>query len=325
MTSSFNDFDDFDSDLLQANTPAIQKVKAGSIKQENYIVGLIGVALVLASAWLPWMVVRLPGSSVTHLYDFTTGGGATTFYFLVALPILGGGIAWAAKQRAGLVVAAVSSMGLGVLALIVIAALSTVSSFIPNIGILGSEIATGRLSPGAGASICLIGCLLMGMVAIVEFGEMRGVGITLDIPFQQVFLLGGLIVGEVASHVPWTSIRITSGGPTVEVSGDGLIGSFFVQLLGWAAILIWMLSFLVSHKAVRGIALIVTSLVATARLAYAVLLWVSSAAAQSLVPDSVGNAINTTIEPGMIVTILLSLLVFVFVVLELVKKNSSTN
>jgi len=325
MTSSFNDFDDFDNDLVQLDSPAIQKSKSIFVKQENYVIGLIGVALVLASAWLPWVVVRLPGSSVTHLYDFTTGGGATIFYVLIALPILGGGIAWAAKQRIGLVIASVSSMGLGVLALVVVAALSTVSSFIPNIGILGTEIATGRVSPGAGASICLVGCLLMGMVAIVELGEMRGVGIPLDIPFQQVFLLGGLIVGEVASHVPWTSIRITSGGPTVEVSGDGLIGSFFVQLLGWAAILIWMLSFLVSHKAVRGIALIVTSLVATARLAYAVLLWVSSAAAQSLVPDSVGNAINTTIEPGMIVTILLSLLVFVFVVLELVKKNSSTN
>jgi hypothetical protein len=325
MNSSFNDFDDFDNDLVQLDSPAIQKSKSIFVKQENYVIGLIGVALVLASAWLPWVVVRLPGSSVTHLYDFTTGGGATIFYVLIALPILGGGIAWAAKQRIGLVIASVSSMGLGVLALVVVAALSTVSSFIPNIGILGTEIATGRVSPGAGASICLVGCLLMGMVAIVELGEMRGVGIPLDIPFQQVFLLGGLIVGEVASHVPWTSIRITSGGPTVEVSGDGLIGSFFVQLLGWAAILIWMLSFLVSHKAVRGIALIVTSLVATARLAYAVLLWVSSAAAQSLVPDSVGNAINTTIEPGMIVTILLSLLVFVFVVLELVKKNSSTN
>jgi hypothetical protein len=325
MTSSFNDFDDFGNDLVQLDSPAIQKSKSIFVKQENYVIGLIGVALVLASAWLPWVVVRLPGSSVTHLYDFTTGGGATIFYVLIALPILGGGIAWAAKQRIGLVIASVSSMGLGVLALVVVAALSTVSSFIPNIGILGTEIATGRVSPGAGASICLVGCLLMGMVAIVELGEMRGVGIPLDIPFQQVFLLGGLIVGEVASHVPWTSIRITSGGPTVEVSGDGLIGSFFVQLLGWAAILIWMLSFLVSHKAVRGIALIVTSLVATARLAYAVLLWVSSAAAQSLVPDSVGNAINTTIEPGMIVTILLSLLVFVFVVLELVKKNSSTN
>ena len=324
MTNSFDDFDDFDSGLLPVNTPAIQKRKSSFVKQENYVVGLIGVALVLASAWLPWVVVRLPGSSVTHLYDFTTGGGATSFYFLVALPILGGGIAWAAKQRAGLVVASVSSMGLGVLSLIVIAALSTVSSFIPNIGILGSEIATGRVSPGAGASICLIGCLLMGMVAIVEFGEMRGVGISLDIPFQQVFLLGGLIVGEVASHVPWTSIRFTSGGPTVEVSGDGLLGSFFVQLLGWAAIVIWMLSFLVSHKAVRGVALIVTSVVATARLAYAVLLWVSSAAAKSLVPDSVGNAIHSTIEPGMIATILLSLVVFVFVVLELLKKNDST-
>ena len=316
--------DDFDEEPFPTNSPAAKATHLNSIKQENYIIGLIGVALVLASAWLPWVVVRLPGSSVTHLYDFTTGGGATMFYFLVALPILGGGIAWAMKRRVGLVVSSISSMGLGVLALIVIAALSTVSSFIPNIGILGSEIATGRVSPGAGASICLIGCLLMGMVAIVEFGEMRGVGIPLDIPFQQVFLLGGLIVGEVASHVPWTSIRFTSGGPTVEVSGDGLIGSFFVQLLGWAAILIWMLSFFVSHKAVRGIALIVTSVVATARLAYAVLLWVSSAATQSLVPDSIGNAINTTIEPGMIVTILLSLLVFVFVVLELVKKNSST-
>ena len=120
MNSSFDDFDVFDSDLVQSNTPAIQKNKSGSIKQENYIVGLIGVALVLASAWLPWMVVRLPGSSVTHLYDFTTGGGATTFYFLVALPILGGGIAWAAKQRAGLVVASVSSMGLGVLAALLV-------------------------------------------------------------------------------------------------------------------------------------------------------------------------------------------------------------
>jgi len=316
--------DDFDEEPLLTNFPVAKATQFNSIKQENFIIGLVGVALVLASAWLPWVVVRLPGSSVTHLYNFTTGGGATMFYFLVALPILGGGIAWAAKKRVGLVVSAISSMGLGVLALIVIAALSTVSSFIPNIGILGSEIATGRVSPGAGASICLIGCLLMGMVAIVEFGEMRGVGIPLDIPFQQVFLLGGLIVGEVASHVPWTSIRFTSGGPTVEVSGDGLIGSFFVQLLGWAAILIWMLSFFVSHKAVRGIALIVTSVVATARLAYAVLLWVSSAATQSLVPDSIGNAINTTIEPGMIATILLSLLVFVFVVLELVKKNSST-
>ena len=316
--------DDFDEEPFPTNSPAAKATHLNSIKQENFIIGLVGVALVLASAWLPWVVVRLPGSSVTHLYDFTTGGGATMFYFLVALPILGGGIAWAMKRRVGLVVSSISSMGLGVLALIVIAALSTVSSFIPNIGILGSEIATGRVSPGAGASICLIGCLLMGMVAIVEFGEMRGVGIPLDIPFQQVFLLGGLIVGEVASHVPWTSIRFTSGGPTVEVSGDGLIGSFFVQLLGWAAILIWMLSFFVSHKAVRGIALIVTSVVATARLAYAVLLWVSSAATQSLVPDSIGNAINTTIEPGMIVTILLSLLVFVFVVLELVKKNSST-
>ena len=316
--------DDFDEEPFPTNSPAAKATHLNSIKQENYIIGLIGVALVLASAWLPWVVVRLPGSSVTHLYDFTTGGGATMFYFLVALPILGGGIAWAMKRRVGLVVSSISSMGLGVLALIVIAALSTVSSFIPNIGILGSEIATGRVSPGAGASICLIGCLLMGMVAIVEFGEMRGVGIPLDIPFQQVFLLGGLIVGEVASHVPWTSIRFTSGGPTVEVSGDGLIGSIFVQQLGWAAILIWMLSFFVSHKAVRGIALIVTSVVATARLAYAVLLWVSSAATQSLVPDSIGNAINTTIEPGMIVTILLSLLVFVFVVLELVKKNSST-
>ena len=316
--------DDFDEEPFPTNSPAAKATHLNSIKQENYIIGLIGVVLVLASAWLPWVVVRLPGSSVTHLYDFTTGGGATMFYFLVALPILGGGIAWAMKRRVGLVVSSISSMGLGVLALIVIAALSTVSSFIPNIGILGSEIATGRVSPGAGASICLIGCLLMGMVAIVEFGEMRGVGIPLDIPFQQVFLLGGLIVGEVASHVPWTSIRFTSGGPTVEVSGDGLIGSFFVQLLGWAAILIWMLSFFVSHKAVRGIALIVTSVVATARLAYAVLLWVSSAATQSLVPDSIGNAINTTIEPGMIVSILLSLLVFVFVVLELVKKNSST-
>ena len=316
--------DDFDEEPFLTNSPAAKATHLNSIKQENFIIGLVGVALVLASAWLPWVVVRLPGSSVTHLYDFTTGGGATMFYFLVALPILGGGIAWAMKRRVGLVVSSISSMGLGVLALIVIAALSTVSSFIPNIGILGSEIATGRVSPGAGASICLIGCLLMGMVAIVEFGEMRGVGIPLDIPFQQVFLLGGLIVGEVASHVPWTSIRFTSGGPTVEVSGDGLIGSFFVQLLGWAAILIWMLSFFVSHKAVRGIALIVTSVVATARLAYAVLLWVSSAATQSLVPDSIGNAINTTIEPGMIVTILLSLLVFVFVVLELVKKNSST-
>ena len=316
--------DDFDEEPFPTNSPAAKATHLNSIKQENYIIGLIGVALVLASAWLPWVVVRLPGSSVTHLYDFTTGGGATMFYFLVALPILGGGIAWAMKRRVDLVVSSISSMGLGVLALIVIAALSTVSSFIPNIGILGSEIATGRVSPGAGASICLIGCLLMGMVAIVEFGEMRGVGIPLDIPFQQVFLLGGLIVGEVASHVPLTSIRFTSGGPTVEVSGDGLIGSFFVQLLGWAAILIWMLSFFVSHKAVRGIALIVTSVVATARLAYAVLLWVSSAATQSLVPDSIGNAINTTIEPGMIVTILLSLLVFVFVVLELVKKNSST-
>ena len=84
--------DDFDEEPFPTNSPAAKATHLNSIKQENFIIGLVGVALVLASAWLPWVVVRLPGSSVTHLYDFTTGGGATMFYFLVALPILGGGI-----------------------------------------------------------------------------------------------------------------------------------------------------------------------------------------------------------------------------------------
>ena len=46
--------DDFDEEPFLTNSPAAKATHLNSIKQENFIIGLVGVALVLASAWLPW-------------------------------------------------------------------------------------------------------------------------------------------------------------------------------------------------------------------------------------------------------------------------------
>ena len=315
----WDEFDDVDVRL--ENTAAVSTT--ASVSSTNLVVGAVAAAIVIGSAWLPWIVVRLPGSSTTHFYDFTTGGGATLFYWLCVLPIVGGAIGWVAKSRIALLISATASSAMAVLAIVVIASMSSISGFIPNIGILGTELATGRISPGVGASACLIACVVLGTVAILEASELFGISLNAHFPYQQLLIIGGLAITELASHVPWSSIRFTDVGPTVEVSGDGLVGSFVIQFLGWAAMLLWLCAFVTRNRRVWMIASILSLVVASGRLVYVVILWLGTGIAHRVVPDSVGDVVQSHLEPGIFTTLAMVLGVYVLVILDLVGDRQS--
>lgn len=268
---------------------------------------LLCMIAVLASAALPWIAVRTPGSGEVHHYSLLTGAGLTTFFVFAAVPIVVGAILWAAGMRSGLVTAAVATTALNIVALTTVMIASWLSQFVPSLGLFGSKFASGRLSPGIGAALCTVAWLVLSLCALDEVSQVRGIQLVARFDKLALLVIGTVMLSDMASRVPWLRVNIAGGLTNFEIQGDGLVGSFLIGVLSWVSLIMWVLVLVLRHQGLRIAATVCSLLVGVGRLVYCTLPLLGLNVMRSLLPDGVGNQATITPLPALSVSAVVAL------------------
>jgi S1-C subfamily serine protease len=296
----------FDDGVPRVRTPEAPNRRVDPPKPRNSGLGGVEiVALVLpllaifVSAFIPWLVIRLPGLEREEVTLLELSGGRLLVILAAVLGTVGVGISMA-KPRIGLLLVAATGALVGWFAGLAIVTVGLIRGLIPNITIVGVDLADGLIGQGPGVVVGLGAMLVLsGEIARWYLPSGRQ-GARFD-----VFGLAALalvVALAAASHSRWVEVRSDAVGSGIAISGDSLFGSVIVGMVTWTAAVL-------AVGCIVGVPRIRTRLVSSVLLAVVVLktLQMIVLAAGStflgwLLPDKVGTVASTDLKAGLVVS-----------------------
>lgn len=192
---------------------------------------LPGVALV-ATSFIPWISIRLPGLEHTYLtLNELSGGrflvGLVAVLMLVGLPLS------LVRFRVGSVFLALASGLFGWFAGLAVVTLGLIRTLIPDVALADIDVVDGLIGQGPGVVLAL-------GAAIVLSAELARGFVGADRNQRQSGVYGllalVLIIGlAAANHSRWVVVESEALNSQIAISGDSLFGSVIISVLTWGA------------------------------------------------------------------------------------------
>jgi S1-C subfamily serine protease len=263
---------------------------------------LPGVALI-ASSFIPWISIRLPGLEHKYLtLNELSGGrflvGLVAVLMLVGLPLS------LVRFRVGSVFLALGAGLFGWFAGLTVVTIGLIRSLIPDFALAGIDIADGLIGQGPG--------VVLGLgSAIVLSAELARSFVGADRTQRQSGVYGLLalilVIGlSAANHSRWVVVDSDALNSQIAISGDSLFGSVIISVLTWGAG-----AFAAGHLA--GIAAAKSRILAVLLILLAVLkalqlivVWAGTSFLDWILPSSVGDVANLDLRAGFFFSVVLA-------------------
>jgi len=279
-------------------SPRSESVATGVTPQRDAlaIVGALLPAIALvASAFVPWISIRLPGLEHKYLTLNELAGGRFLVGLVTVLLVVGIPLS-AVRHRAGSVLMAIGVALYGWFAGLAILTIGLIRSLIPDIAIAGIDIADGLLGQGPGVVLAL------GAAVILSTEVSRGFsGTVLTTRGSNLFGFLSLIVIiglAAANHSRWVVADSETLNSQIAISGDSLFGSVIISILTWgaAAFAAGLLAGIPAAKPrVLAVLLVVMTLFKALQL---VVVWAGTSFLDWTLPNRVGEVASLELRAG---------------------------
>lgn len=260
------------------------------------LLGIIlpGVALI-ATSFIPWISIRLPGLEHKYLtLNELSGGrflvGLVAVLMLVGLPLS------LVRFRVGSVFLALAAGLFGWFAGLAVVTIGLIRTLIPDVALAGIDVADGLIGQGPGVVLAL-------GAAIVLSAELARSFVGADRNQRQSGVYGLLalvliVALAAANHSRWVVVDSDALNSQIAISGDSLFGSVIVSVLTWGAG-----AFAAGHLA--GIAAAKSRILAVLLILLAVLkalqlivVWAGTSFLDWILPSGVGDVANLDLRMG---------------------------
>ena len=295
-----SEFDDVA--ITRTATSAEVRVASRRVRPAHDIVLAAAAVAVLATAFLPWLIVRIPGrnSSTFSLVELT--GGRFLTGLTASLCAIGIVLQWRfARLSRALIVVGASLVGW--LAGIGLLALGLVRGLLPSLSVLGIDLSRSLLGPTYGLLLAFAGITLIGLrIATREHVVRR-----LESRTSLVVMAVSILLFAFHQSV-WLIADVGDSTSGLVVTGDSLFGSLPFSLGIWAALVLSALAFFRNrHALIRlaAIALLVASLI---KLLQTTVVWSGRGLLELLLPSSVESALNLDLRWTIFLSVVLALI-----------------
>ncbi len=282
------------------------------------------VVTVVACAFLPWLVIRLPNQQSTTLSLVDMTGGRVFTGLAVSMTAVGLVLYWR-FPKLGHTLLAIGAALVGWLAGIGLLALGLLRGLLPGLTILGIDLSRSLIGPSVGAFMAFAGVNLIGLrlVASNKSGEKLKSRISLLVVVSSLFLF-------VVHQSTWVVADIGGLSGRIVVTGDSLFGALLVTISLWISVVLASIGFIKVNQVFVRIAATSLLVAAAIKLAQTIIIWSGGGLIRLIIPNRVESAVNIDIRWTVLFTAVVALLsvalaIFIIVVGDRTLGNFNTN
>ncbi len=289
----------------------------------DYFLPLTVVAVV-ACAFLPWLVIRLPNQQSTtfSLVDMT--GGRVFTGLAVSMTTVGLVLYWR-FPKLGHTLLAMSAALVGWLAGIGLLALGLLRGLLPGLTIVGIDLSRSLIGPSVGTFMAFAGVNLIGLrlVASNKSGEKLKSRMSLLVIVSSLLLF-------VVHQSTWIVADLGGLSGRIVVTGDSLFGALLVTISLWLSVVLASIGFIKVNQVFVRIAAASLLVAAAIKLAQTIIVWSGRGLIRLIIPNRVQSAVNIDIRWTVLFTAVVALLsvalaIFIIAVGDRTLGNFNTN
>ncbi len=270
---------------------------SGVVKRDPLtVIGTILPAIaMIASAFVPWLSIRLPGLEHRYLsLNDLAGGrflvGLVTVLLIVGIPLT------TVRHRAGSVLVALGVGLYGWFAGLTVLTIGLIRSLIPDFALGGIDIADGLLGQGPGVVLALGAAIILSTEVSRSFTTtaLAARGSSLYGFFALIVIIGL----AAANHSRWVVADSQTLNSQIAVSGDSLFGGVIISILTWiaAAFAAGLLAGIPAAK--QRVLAVIMVLMALFKALQLVVVWAGTSFLDWTLPDRVGNVASLDLRAG---------------------------
>ena len=281
------EFDDLE-EVSEARKPSVSSTEGRElkVKSSNADLVLLSAALaVVASAFLPWLVVRIPGKKSTTFKLVEMSGGRILFGLSASLVVLGLALLWRFHSLARFLLVVGASL-VGWLAGIGLIALGLIRGLLPSLTVLGIDLSRSLIGPSYGVILAFIGVNLIGIQLIARTASVAHLKSQLSIT---ILIASLLLFGF--HQMTWAVVDLNSNAGQIIITGDSLFGALIVFLCIWSSALLSAVGFVKSNQVLIRLAAIALIFASIIKLFQIIILWGGRGLLTLLLPNKVDSAI----------------------------------
>ena len=299
-----SEFDDLE-EVSDARKPSvsISESREREFKSSNADLVLLSAALaVVASAFLPWLVVRIPGKKSTTFTLVEMSGGRILFGLSASLVVLGITLLWRFHSLARFLLVVGASL-VGWLAGIGLIALGLIRGLLPSLTVLGIDLSRSLLGPSYGVILAFVGVNLIGIQLIARTASVA----RLNSQMSTVIFIASLLLFAL-HQMTWAVVDLNGNAGQIIITGDSLFGALIVFLCIWCSALLSTVGFVKSKPVLVRLAAITLILASIIKLLQTIILWGGRGLLTLLLPNKVDSAILIDLRWPVYLTVTASLM-----------------
>ena len=298
---------EFDDLVAIDDAPILSEIKTGeresktSPRRTDFFL-LSAVVSVVASAFLPWLVMRVPGQKSTTFTLAEMTGGRVFTGLAASLTAVGLILIWRFPTFARLLLIIGAAL-VGWLAGIGLLALGLLRGLLPALTVLGIDLSRSLIGPSYGALLAFAGVNLIGIRLVARSSS----GERLNSRVSALVLLASLLLFALHQST-WVVADLGNVTGRIIVSGDSLFGALLVTISVWMTVVLAAVGLVKNNQVfvrISAATLLITSIV---KLVQTIFIWSGRGLLRLLLPNRVESAVDIDIRWTVHMTAVLALI-----------------
>lgn len=281
---------EFDSPEVAHPAEPYPSAVAPRLRPGPDLVWVISVFAVTGSAFLPWIVIRLPNRDSETLALVEMTGGRVFTGLATSLCVIGFILHWRLPSLGKTMMMTGASL-IGWLAGIGLLALGLLRGLLPSLTVLGIDLSRSLLGPSYGVLLAFAGVNLAGIRVVSRIAVNR----RLESRLSVVLLALALFIFALHQAV-WAVADLGDISGRIVVTGDSLFGALPVTLSVWAAVVFASLGLIRNHQVFARLAAVALLSASLVKLLQTIVIWSGRGLLRLLLPSRVESAVNVDIR-----------------------------
>jgi S1-C subfamily serine protease len=256
---------------------------------------------VVASAFLPWVAVRLPGQSSSTFALVELTGGRFFVALAASLCVIGQAVIWRLRTVGTAVLVAGVAL-IGWLAGIGLLAVGFLRGLLPSLSILGIDLSRSLLGPSYGVFLAFAGVNLIGIHLFAASKTSKRAESRLSL-----LLLTASVLQLALHQMVWAVADFGDISGRIIITGDSLFGNLLVTVSAWCAVVLSALGFIRSHQLAVRLSAVALLIASATQLLQTIVMWSGRGLLRLLLPSRIDDAISLDLRWAMYVSALIAL------------------
>jgi S1-C subfamily serine protease len=257
---------------------------------------------VVATAFLPWLIIRIPGRSSSTFSLIELTGGRFLTGLAASICVVGIALQWRFPVLSRTLLVVGASL-VGWLAGIGLLALGLIRGLLPSLSVVGIDLSRSLLGSTYGLLLAFAGVNLIGLrLATRDHADKR-----LESRLSLFVMAISLLLFALHQSV-WLIADIGDSTTGLVVTGDSLFGSLPFSLSVWAALVLSALGFFRGRQVFTRLAAVALLAASLIKLLQTIVVWSGRGLLKLLLPSRVESSINLDLRWTIYVSVVLAFL-----------------